>query len=194
MSDGGLREASHVDDGDLPSGLARPPQDGLVTPDSAQAAPRVEVERTLYRPEVFQYQRSLALGEPVDDRALPALWCVLPAALLVVIYWLFASTTYHPRASGTASRGAGKDIVVLSIAAPDREFVNVQAGEEATIRIGGGAPHRMIVRRTRAALCAASRRCVEIEGRVDGPADSLAIPADAAVPVQVVLSARVVVR
>lgn len=161
---------------------------------AAQAARRVDVERALYRPEVFQYQRSLALGEPVDERPLPALWCVLPAALLLVLAWLFASATYHPRARGTASSGPGPDTVVLSVAAPGREFADVQAGEEATIRIGEGAPHRMIVRRTRVAVCAASTRCVEIEGRIAGPADSLAIPAGAAVPAEVVLSARTAVR
>jgi hypothetical protein len=161
---------------------------------AAPAARRVDVERALYRPEVFEYQKSLALGEPVDERPLPALWCVVPAALLLVLYWLFASATYHPHASGTASRGAGPDSVVLSIAAPGREFVDVPAGEQATIRMGDGAPHRVIVRQTRAAVCAASRRCVEIEGRIDGPADSLAIPAGASVPAEVVLSARAVAR
>jgi hypothetical protein len=147
---------------------------------------------------VFQYQKSLALGEPVDERPLPVLWCVVPAALLVVLYGLFASATYHPRATGTASRGAGPDIIVLSIAAPGREFVDLQAGDAATIRIGDGAPHRMIVQRTRAAACAASRRCVEIEaridGRIDGPADPSAIPAGASAPAEVLLAARAVVR
>jgi hypothetical protein len=161
---------------------------------TAPTAHRVDVERALYRPEVFQYQKSLALGEPVDERPLPALWCVVPAALLLVLYWLFTSAVYHPRASGSASRGAGADIVVLSIAAPGREFVDVQPGEEATIRIGEGTPHRMIVYRIRAAVCATSPRCVEIEGRLDGPVDSFAIPAGASVPAEVRLSARAVVR
>lgn len=159
----------------------------------APAASRVDAERALYRPEVFQYQRSLALGEPVDERPLPALWCIAPAALLVIIYWLFASATYHPRASGTASRAGGPAVVVVSVSAANRDFVDLRGGEEATIRIGADT-HRMTVRSTRAAPCAAFRRCVEIEGHVDGPAASLAIPADAAVPVELVLRARAVVR
>ena len=162
--------------------------------DSPRPASRVLVERALYRPEVFEYQRSLALGEPVDERALPARWCVLPATLLVALYWLFTSATYHPRARGTASAGDGPGTVVVSLAAPERAFADLEAGAEATIRIAGGAPHRMMVRRARASPCAASPRCVEIEARVDAPADSIAIPGRAAVPAEVVLSARSVIR
>jgi len=161
---------------------------------AAQAARRVDVERALYRPQIFQYQRALALGEPIDERALPTMWCVIPAALVLVIYWLFASATYHPRANGTASRGSGPDIVVLSIAAPGREFIDVQTGAEAMIRIGGGGAHRMIVQRTSAALCAVSPRCVEIEGRIDWRADSPAIPAGATAPAEVVLAAHSTLR
>jgi hypothetical protein len=160
----------------------------------AQTASRVDAERALYRPEVFQYQRSLALGEPVDERPLPTLWCIAPAALLVIIYWLYASATYHPRASGTASRGGGPAVVVVSVSAANRDFGDLRGGEQATIRIGAGTPHRLTVRSSRAAPCAAFQRCVEIEGQVDGPADSLAIPADTAVPAELVLPARAVAR
>ncbi len=158
---------------------------GPVPPD----ARRLDVERELYRPEVFQYQRSLVLGEPVDERSLHTWWCVLSVALLIGIYGLFATTTYRPRVTGTAAMGDAPGLVVFSSSTSDRELVGIQVGEDATIQLDDGPPHRLLV--IRAVPCPA-RRCVEVEGRIDEHAAS-SIPAGAVVPATVVLAARALV-
>jgi hypothetical protein len=156
---------------------------------------RVDNERALYRPEVFRYQRGLAFEEPVDERALPLLWCLVPAALLAVVYGLFAAATYQPRAVGTASVGADAATVLLSVPGGDEALEALRPADRLTISFGGvPGTHRMVVGQVRSVPCGAVHVCVELHGRVEDPPGSLAAMTGRQVPAEVRLAPRALVE
>ena len=152
--------------------------------------PRVSIERSIFRQEVFEYQRSRSLGRPVDERSISGLWCVATLAALALVYGLFATATYAPRLAGHGWAN-GDGAVRVSVSERTELLRPIEAGSEVTLLDDTGAPgQRMRITGKTTKQCASGSECVELEGVVDGASPGLTAEGEGGVQLHVVLPAR----
>jgi hypothetical protein len=125
-------------------------------------------DRGIFRPEMLAYQRNRrTFGEPLDTRALPAWYCVIPVAALALTGLLLARLEYQPRLDARLVAGPDGGTTFLIPADEGQAVVlrTLRPGQTLEVEADGQI-RRLTVQRAGARSCGPFTRCWEVGGQL----------------------------
>jgi hypothetical protein len=123
-----------------------------------------EQERGLFRPEVFDYQRRRAFGEPVDIRPLSPLWCLVPASALIALCASLSLLTYQPSLAAQVSADPEGQTGRVSMVNQADLLGELRPGGELRFEVDH-RPYSMQILERGTAPCGPAMQCLEVKGR-----------------------------